>query len=130
MVLFYALILALNDGSHIGWQVLLQRAFVGTLCRVFASLALGEHSGIVHPGDRRFDIDPTTASGAGSRAVLVGVTAQSPNLCLQLGHTLGAALCRLFEQRFQLGILDSLGTGAESLFAILARFNELVHRRN
>ena len=65
MILFYALILALNDGPDVGWQVLLQRAFAGTLRRIFTSFALGEYGAVVHPRDSGFDIDPTAVSSAG-----------------------------------------------------------------
>src|SRR5262245_20458738 len=130
MVLFYALVLTLDDGTNIRRQVLLQRALIGALRRVLAALNFREHGGIVFAGDGGFDVHPPAMRRTCSGAALVGIAAERADLRLQFGSTFCTALSRFLKHRFQLCVFDSVGAGFESLLAVLARFNEFVHRRN
>ena len=99
------------------------KALVVTIhCGVFATLAFGEHRVFVHSGNRRLYVGPSAMHRPTYRTALRGLPTETANLSFQFGSALGTASGSCLEQRLEIRTINPLGTCAEALLSISARF--------
>src|SRR5436190_4300142 len=121
----FAVLLA-DHRADIGRQILLQRLLIGPLGGVLAAFALVEDGMLVHPGDRRADIDPEAMQLPGRRAAVLRIAAQLADFLLQLPGAEPAALGLLLEKCLELRVLDRVHASAKALLAVLAGLDQVV----
>ena len=81
---------------------------------------------VVHPGDRRADVDPKPVQLTGHRAAALGIATQLTDFLLQLAAADPATFGLLLEEHLQLRVLDRVGAGAKALLAVLAGLDQIV----
>jgi len=129
-VLQHALKLTLDDGPHLGREILLERRLVVLHGSVLGARALAQDRPVILALDRGLDIDHTAPHGATRGAVRFRISTESPYFTLELLQPSLDEVHAVVEERLCIAALDGVGARAEVLHAILARRDEIIEHRD